>query len=84
MNTEERQLEAAEASVMLEKQGAIARIQGSLSGAGQDDCAECGQPIGEARRAALPSATRCIGCQTMNETPRSFTPNQHMRGSRGI
>lgn len=28
-----------------------------------DDCIDCGRPIGEARRAALPEAIRCVGCQ---------------------
>jgi phage/conjugal plasmid C-4 type zinc finger TraR family protein len=39
--------------------------------AGRDDaapapdgvCRDCGQPIGDERRAALPSATRCVTCQ---------------------
>ncbi|WP_346915386.1 TraR/DksA C4-type zinc finger protein [uncultured Roseibium sp.] len=36
-------------------------------GQGADECVDCGDPIPEARRLALPSARRCAGCQTSFE-----------------
>jgi phage/conjugal plasmid C-4 type zinc finger TraR family protein len=33
-------------------------------GEGADHCVECGEPIPEARRKALPGATTCIACQS--------------------
>jgi phage/conjugal plasmid C-4 type zinc finger TraR family protein len=35
---------------------------------GQPDCADCGQPIPPARRAAAPGALRCIHCATRAES----------------
>jgi RNA polymerase-binding transcription factor DksA len=37
---------------------AIQRIDNGIYG----DCAECGEPIGEARLAAVPHATKCMDC----------------------
>ncbi|MEY9717871.1 phage/conjugal plasmid C-4 type zinc finger TraR family protein [Sinorhizobium fredii] len=62
--------ELAELRVEEEKQAAIASARMALSGVGQADCEECGRPIGEARRAAMPSATRCFSCQEAFETER--------------
>lgn len=66
----ERGLERAEAYERLEKEGAIARIRGSLNGLGEEFCLTCGERIEEARRIALPSATRCIDCQSQLEARR--------------
>lgn len=38
-----------------------------LSQKGQLDCEDCGEEIPEARRKALPSAIRCIKCQSIFE-----------------
>lgn len=67
MSTEERHIEAAEAMVAMESASAIARIRDELAGEGEEDCIECAAPIGAARKEALPSAERCIGCQTKFE-----------------
>jgi phage/conjugal plasmid C-4 type zinc finger TraR family protein len=32
-------------------------------GEGAEDCVECGEPIPEARRKALPGVSTCVGCQ---------------------
>lgn len=69
----EREIEAAQAVVDKERCDAIARIRGALTGEGEDDCVDCDAPIGAARKTAMPSAERCIGCQTSFEK----------RGSRG-
>jgi len=63
MDANERQIEAAERSVALETDAAIAGIRAQLDGAGGDRCIDCEGDIGAARRAALPSARRCIACQ---------------------
>ena len=34
------------------------------TGAGTEECVECGDDIPEARRRALPSATTCVACQS--------------------
>lgn len=37
-------------------------------------CDSCGHPIAAARLAALPSATRCVGCQAGQERLQTGTP----------
>lgn len=64
---DERTFETSELTQRTLSDSAIARIRGSLAGAGADDCAECGNAIPAARRAAMPSATRCVGCQGKHE-----------------
>jgi DnaK suppressor protein len=39
-----------------------------LAQGGYGICEDCGQPIGEERLAALPAATRCVGCQAAWES----------------
>ncbi len=41
----------------------IARTAEALAEPGSAECAGCGDEIEPARRAALPSARRCISCQ---------------------
>jgi phage/conjugal plasmid C-4 type zinc finger TraR family protein len=36
-------------------------------GEGTDDCVECGDPIPEARRRALPGAHTCVECQSSRD-----------------
>lgn len=67
----ERQIEAAERNVAFETDAAVAGIRASLREEGENDCVDCDRPIDPKRRAALPSAIRCINCQTLFEgTPR--------------
>ena len=63
MRTGEREIEAAEAAVELEREAGIARMRAALQSEGEDDCIGCGEPISAARKEALPSAVRCIVCQ---------------------
>lgn len=67
MKVTDRMIEAAEASVERERDCEIARIRAELEAEGEDFCIDCDEPIGEARKAALPSAERCIDCQTKYE-----------------
>ena len=34
------------------------------------NCFDCGEAIGAARKAAVPSATRCVGCASAREEER--------------
>lgn len=66
--------EVSEQRVEQEKEAAIAAARSALAGPGLLECEECGKPIGEARRRAMPSATRCIICQDLHERePRKAT-----------
>lgn len=47
---------------MLDRAVASARRR-PRRGPGPRNCVDCGQPIPAARRAAMPSASRCVGCQ---------------------
>lgn len=38
-----------------------------LTGAGCDECVDCGETIAAARKKAMPSATRCVDCQEQQE-----------------
>lgn len=53
----------AEALIEATTANALARIQAAQQQAGQTDCADCGEPIPAARRAANPAAIRCLECQ---------------------
>lgn len=50
-----------------ERDEGVRRARAGLEGAGAADCAACGDEIDPARRAALPSATRCVACQSRVE-----------------
>ncbi|WGK60532.1 TraR/DksA C4-type zinc finger protein [Halopseudomonas sp. SMJS2] len=47
-----------------------AAIRAQLQGEGQDWCEDCGEDIPQARRLALPSATRCTPCQGLVDAKR--------------
>ena len=63
MDAGERQIEAAERSVALETDAAIAGIRASLRAESDGHCIDCEAAIDARRLAALPSAQRCIACQ---------------------
>lgn len=67
MNITERMIEAAEASVRRECDDAVARIRADLRVEGEDFCMDCDDPISPERKAAMPSAERCIDCQQVHE-----------------
>lgn len=70
MDIGERGLERAEEFERLSKEAEVARIRSSLEGPGEELCRECGDPVEEDRRKALPSATRCFPCQNIIERRR--------------
>jgi len=63
----ERMIEAAAEMVDRERDDEVARIRAGLAEDGEDICIECDDPIDAARKAALPSAERCIQCQEQHE-----------------
>lgn len=50
-------------------EAALARLEAGRYG----ECADCGEPISEARLAAMPAAARCAGCQARHERERPAT-----------
>lgn len=78
MRITERDIESSERMVDAERDGAIARARAELDGDGEEDCIDCGNPIDVARRLALPSAVRCVECQSAYERKRG------KRGSRSL
>ena len=67
--TNERAIEASGAFADAERDRQIQRTRESLALKGDDYCQDCGEEIPPARRAALPSATRCMPCQSAHEGP---------------
>ena len=49
------------------RERAIAASRAALLGEGAAECIDCGEDIPAPRRAAMPSARRCVGCQTRFE-----------------
>lgn len=70
MDLGERAIERAEEFEQRQRDAAVARIQQGLAGVGEEFCLGCGERIEEARRLALPSAKRCVDCQTKLERGR--------------
>ncbi len=50
-----------------DRQAKIAQASRALRGPGTMQCEDCEIDICRERRIAMPSATRCIGCQTRHE-----------------
>lgn len=59
--------ELAQLRTEQEREAEIRRARVALQAEGSEFCEVCGQPIGAARRRAMPSATRCITCQEIAE-----------------
>lgn len=67
MDDDDAIVAAAEASFARQTDTTIARIRAVLDEPGDATCHGCGEEIEAARRAAMPSATRCIRCQQLHE-----------------
>lgn len=63
MEDDDNAVAASEAIIEQQTEAAIAEIRAALQGEGAEDCIDCGEEIEAARRAAMPSAVRCVGCQ---------------------
>lgn len=61
---------------------ALERARRNLpQGASRHDCAECGEPIPEARRKALPGVQLCINCQAERDADAAYS-SYNRRGSK--
>lgn len=60
-------LELAAMRADQERDAGVARSVAELRGEGAEDCIDCGDPIEAARKAAMPSARRCVSCQDRRE-----------------
>ena len=62
---------------------AVERARGRLTvGESLATCGECGEPIPEARRKALPGVRRCLACQVEFDAQQRFDPGYNRRGSK--
>ena len=52
------------------------------AGESRSHCAECDEPIPEARRAAIPGVKLCIDCQTERDARFRARPGINRRGSK--
>lgn len=59
--------ELVEMRIDQERDAGIARARQSLTAQGSAECVDCGEDIDQERRVALPSARRCVECQTKFE-----------------
>jgi RNA polymerase-binding transcription factor DksA len=60
-------LELAEQMAEQEREAGILRVRAALAVEGSEVCENCCQRIGIERRIAVPSACRCVDCQTRLE-----------------
>ncbi|BDH45712.1 hypothetical protein TUM12370_17560 [Salmonella enterica subsp. enterica serovar Choleraesuis] len=62
---------------------AVARARDHIaSGPGLTECANCGEPIPEARRKAVPGVRLCISCQQEQDAKDSVFAGYNRRGSK--
>ena len=61
----------------------VARARSRLpSGASLKECEDCGEPIPEARRQAMPGVRRCVGCQAEFDAQHTARSLYNRRGSK--
>lgn len=65
----EQQYELAAKLAEAERAAALETVRARMQSPGSADgtCEDCGEQIGAARLAAMPSASRCIECQGIHE-----------------
>jgi len=73
----EEQIEAS-----LSEELARLRARTRPAGPGLTHCADCGESIPEARRAALPGVTLCLDCQQERDHAFRSRPGINRRGSK--
>ncbi|MFU8831278.1 MAG: DksA/TraR family C4-type zinc finger protein [Wenzhouxiangella sp.] len=67
---------------------AVARARSKLpKGESRRECEECGEPVPEARRRAIPGVRLCIGCQSERDVAENkastYNCRDNRRGSKG-
>jgi phage/conjugal plasmid C-4 type zinc finger TraR family protein len=61
---------------------AVSRARARMPhGVSLDECEECGEPIPEPRRLALPGVRTCVTCQSARDSSPAFSPINR-RGSK--
>lgn len=63
-------VELAERRVRQEAEAGIARARAALTGSSGRMVCDCGEPISEARRQAVPHTDQCVDCATFTENQR--------------
>lgn len=58
------------------------RLRAKAGGESRTHCAECDEPIPEARRTALPGVTLCRDCQSERDASFRARPGINRRGSK--
>lgn len=62
---------------------AVERARARLpKGPSREDCEECGKPIPQARRDAIPGVQLCVACQTERDNEDRATAGFNRRGSK--
>lgn len=62
---------------------AVERARSKLpTGVSREDCVECGDPIPEARRRAIPGVSLCVGCQAEQDRADGPAAHYNRRGSK--
>jgi len=65
--------EIAQVSSLMENEAALRKAREKFeeeqSRPSLSECAECGEPISEARQKAVPGVQLCLECATLNEKP---------------
>lgn len=65
--------ELAQISSLMENEAALRKAReeydNKASKPSLEECKECGEPIPEARRKAVPGVELCLECATLNEKP---------------
>ena len=75
---------AVEEQIEASLQDELARLRARRGPAGEsaEDCADCGEPIPEARRVAVPGVKLCIDCAGGRERRFEARPGFNRRGSK--
>ncbi len=74
---------AEQAQIDANLDDALAAARQNLpSGESACECTECGEPIPEARRRALPGVQLCIACQEKADKQQRFQAAYNRRGSK--
>ena len=62
---------------------AVERARARLpKGPSREDCEECGEPIPQARRDAIPGVKLCVACQTERDNEERAAAGFNRRGSK--
>jgi len=62
---------------------AVSRARGQIApGESLAECEECGAPILEARRKAIPGVRRCVPCQETEESQHQYVDSINRRASK--